>query len=183
MLIWNAETVAARKRVPLHLVDATDGKTPEIGEAGLQPQMSVEFGPWTNTTGTLVHVGNGYYYVELTDVERANLGTHAVRYKSAATAEFQTVFQVVAYNPCSAADLGLTALSVLTGNLTQPTGPPGATPTPVQLWAWQLLLIRNLLKVDGSYILVHNDAGIEVARFPISDNGTIFTRTKVQSPP
>jgi hypothetical protein len=183
MLIWNAETAANMKRVALHLVDATDGKTPETGEGAGQPQINLAFAGWVNSANTLVHQGNGWYYLELVNAERAVLGIHGVRYKSAATAEFQAVFQVVAFNPNDAVSMGMSALSVLVSSLVEPTAPLGATPTPVQLWAWQAALIRNLLTVDGTHIKIHNDAGVEVARFPISDNGTIFTRTKVQSPP
>ncbi len=83
------EATAARRRVYFHLVDATDGMTPETGEAGGQPQISVDGGGWTDTDiGVLVAIGNGRYYGELTqtlvDVADAVIET---RYKSANTAE------------------------------------------------------------------------------------------------
>lgn len=84
-----AEATAARRRLPLYLVDATDGITPETGETGGQPQISVNGGAWTNTTATLTAVGNGGYYVELTAAELGTAGHIGWRYKSANTAEFQ----------------------------------------------------------------------------------------------
>lgn len=105
-----AESTAARRRVHLHCVDATDGITPELGEAGGQPQLSKNGGAWANTSATLTAVGNGGYYVELTTGEFDTLGKFRVRYKSANTAEAMAFGQVVAYDPFSASNLGLSNL-------------------------------------------------------------------------
>lgn len=83
------EATAARRRVYFHLVDYVDGMTPETGEAGGQPQVSVDGGSWTDTgIGVLTHIGNGRYYADLTqalvNVDDAVIQT---RYKSANTAE------------------------------------------------------------------------------------------------
>jgi hypothetical protein len=88
MTFTQSEATAARRRFPVYLVDATDGLTPETGEAAGQPQISKNGGSWTNTSATLTAVGNGAYYVELTTGELDTLGSIAVRYKSSATAEF-----------------------------------------------------------------------------------------------
>jgi len=89
-----SEPVAARRRFPLYLVDATDGITPETGEAAGQPQVDKNGGGWVNTTATLTAIGNGHYYVELTATELDTLGYFAVRYKSAAMAEANGIGQV-----------------------------------------------------------------------------------------
>jgi len=94
-----SEATAAQRRVPLHLVDATDGITPETGESAGQPQLSKNGAAFGNTTATLVAVGNGLYYVELTAAELDTVGFLAVRYKSANTAEAQVAGQVVSYDP------------------------------------------------------------------------------------
>lgn len=83
-----SDSTASRRRFYLYLVDATDGITPETGEAAGQPQVSKAGGAWANTTATLTAVGNGAYYVELSTTELNTLGALAVRYKSANTAEF-----------------------------------------------------------------------------------------------
>ena len=105
------EGTAARREFPVFLVDATDGITPEIGEAGGQPQISKAGATtFTNTTATLVAIGNGGYIVVLTVAEFDTLGRFLVRYKSAATAEFQLDGEVVAFDPHDAVRAGLTAL-------------------------------------------------------------------------
>lgn len=82
---------AAHRRFFLFLVDETDGKTPELSEASGQPQISKNGGSFANTISTLVSVGNGCYYVELTAAELDTAGHVIVRYKSVETLEFQDV--------------------------------------------------------------------------------------------
>src|SRR3972149_129187 len=105
-----SEATAARRQFYLHLVDATDGITPETGEAGGQPQISKNGAGFGNTSATLTAIGNGAYYVVLTTNELDTLGAIMVRYKSANTAEFQDIAYVVAYDPYDAAGLGLSRI-------------------------------------------------------------------------
>jgi hypothetical protein len=84
------EATATKRRVYFQLVDATDGITPETGEAAGQPQISTNGAAFTNTgIGTLTHMGNGRYYADVT--QAATNGTEGdrieTRYKSANTAE------------------------------------------------------------------------------------------------
>lgn len=83
------QATAARRRVYFHLVDATDGITPETVEAGGQPQISTNGGAWADAgIGVLVAIGNGRYYAELTQAAVATAGDILeTRYKSANTAE------------------------------------------------------------------------------------------------
>lgn len=85
----------AHRQFYVFLVDATDGITAEIGEAGGQPQISTNGAGFVNTSGVLVSIGNGSYYVALTQAEVNTLGYILVRYKSANTAEFQALGAVV----------------------------------------------------------------------------------------
>ena len=103
---------AAKRRVFFFCVDATDGITPETGEATGQPQVSIDGGLWSNTDiGTLVSQGNGYYYAELAQNIAVVGRVLTTRYKSANTAEAPgTTVQVVAFDPDSVAGLGLTNL-------------------------------------------------------------------------
>lgn len=85
-----SDTVAARRRVHIHLVDEIDGITPETGLGGLvQPQISTNGGGFVNTANLITEIANGAYYVELTAAELGTLGHFMVRCKSAGTAEFQ----------------------------------------------------------------------------------------------
>jgi hypothetical protein len=85
------EATATYRRMYFHCVDVTDGMTPETGEAGGQPQVSVNgdaFGTQA-IIGVLVAIGNGRYYAELTQAG-VNIADRSViegRYKSANTAE------------------------------------------------------------------------------------------------
>ena len=112
-LIKVGETTASKKRVQFLCVDASDGMTPEIGEAGGQPELSWNGGAYTSVgIGVLVDLGDGNYYAELTDGVLATTGvTIHPRYKSANTLEaVGTPVQVVAFDPDDAAKLGLTNL-------------------------------------------------------------------------
>ena len=83
------EATAARRRVYFQCVDVTDGITPETGEAGGQPQKSVDGAAFADAgIGTLTHIGNGRYYADLTQaiVNAADI-VICTRYKSANTAE------------------------------------------------------------------------------------------------
>jgi len=110
MIFVKDEATAARRRFPIYLVDATDGITPETGEEGGQPQVSKNGGAWGNTSATLTAIGNGAYYVELTAGELDTAGNIQVRYKSAATAEFNAPADVTVLNVHDAVRAGLTAL-------------------------------------------------------------------------
>lgn len=117
-LFVQSEGTAARRRFPLYLVDATDGLTPETGEAGGQPQISKAGGAFTNTSATLTAVGNGSYYVELTATELDTLGMIQVRYKSANTAEFSLPGSVVAANLMGTPDVNVAQLGGSTQSAT-----------------------------------------------------------------
>jgi hypothetical protein len=94
------ETVADRRRMYFHVVDVNDGMTPENGEAGGQPQLSIGGAAWTDSDNTLILIGNGRYYVELSASEVANTCVIEGRYKSANTAEIPgTTIQIVAQDP------------------------------------------------------------------------------------
>jgi hypothetical protein len=86
--VMAGEAVASRRRVYFFLV-GTDGMTPATGEAGGQPQASVDGGAWSGALiGTLSHVGHGRYHADLASAAVASAGSVVeTRYKSAATLE------------------------------------------------------------------------------------------------
>lgn len=110
-----SETVTNKRDFALMLVDETDGKTPETGEAAGQPQIRKPGEiTWTNTNGILIHVGNGHYLVALLASELSALGNFSVRYKSANTAEFQEVGHVQASGAVSLDSVNSLIKQVLT---------------------------------------------------------------------
>lgn len=110
LIIQQSEATAAQRRVHLQLVDATDGITAETGEGSGQPQVSKNGAAFANTSATLTHIANGWYYVELSATEVDTVGPIVVRYKSANTTERGVVCQVVPFDPYDTVRLGLTAL-------------------------------------------------------------------------
>jgi hypothetical protein len=110
--LLQSESTAARRRVELYCVDATDGITAETGEAGGQPQISTNGGSWANTSATLTAIGSGHYYVELTSGELGTLGRIRVRYKSANTAEAMASCQVTANDPFASISAPPSAASI-----------------------------------------------------------------------
>lgn len=120
VLIKANESTAERRRVYFHLVEE-DGITPATGEDTEQPQISVNGGAWTDTgIGTLTHIGNGRYYADLTQTVVGTAGDSIeTRYKSTSTAECPgDSVRVVAFDPYSSTNLGLSAL---------PTANPGSS--------------------------------------------------------
>lgn len=89
MDIKKNEATAALRRVYMHCTDATDGLTPETGEAGGQPQIGIAGAAFGNSAGVLVAMGNGRYYFELSQAEsnQAHRTIIESRYKSANTSE------------------------------------------------------------------------------------------------
>jgi hypothetical protein len=83
------ETDGDLRRIYFHCVNAADLATPETGEAGGRPQISVNGAAFADTANTLVHMGSGRYYVELTQAEVDVKGRSVIegRYQSANTAE------------------------------------------------------------------------------------------------
>jgi hypothetical protein len=92
-----------KRRIYFHLVDATDGITPETGEAGGSAKVSLNGNTPTTSVNTLVAIDTtnqpGTYYLELDQSEIRFPGMVSVRYKSADTAEFVTLGQIMAFDP------------------------------------------------------------------------------------
>lgn len=100
-LILAGEALAFRRRVRFHVV-GTDGISPALGEAGGQPQVSVNDAAFTNVgIGVLVSIGFGRYYAVLDPGSVANIGDAIeTRYKGPSTAETPgESVQLVAYDP------------------------------------------------------------------------------------
>lgn len=88
MLYMQSDPTAARRRVPICLVDVNDGITPITG-AVATPQLSKNGAAFASTAAAIVEVGNGAYYCELTTSELDTLGFFILRCKTVATAEYQ----------------------------------------------------------------------------------------------
>jgi len=92
-----SEATAARRRVPIWLVDVVDGLTAETGING-KPNLSILGAAPAGTTNNIVEINlggmPGLYYIELTALEVATLGTSFLSFKTATTAQWHGSFEV-----------------------------------------------------------------------------------------
>ena len=111
--ILKSEATAARRRVPVWLVDATDGVTAETGVSGT-PRISKNGGASAAATNAITEVDAtnmpGLYYAELTAGEVDTLGQVLISFKTAATAQWHGSAKIVAFDPHDAVRMGLGAL-------------------------------------------------------------------------
>lgn len=74
--MFQSETTAALRRIPVYLVDAVDGVTPQTGLTFLaaEVQLSKNGGAFANAAGAVTEVGSGAYYYQATQAETDTLG-------------------------------------------------------------------------------------------------------------
>jgi hypothetical protein len=115
LVVQQSSATAAYRRVYLHLVDATDGITPETGIAAATAMLSVNGAAAAASTNNIVEIDAGdlpgAYYLELTAAELGTLGTIRGGFKAAACAWAPFTVKVVAYDPHAA---GPTAADIRT---------------------------------------------------------------------
>jgi hypothetical protein len=102
MLILNGENSNSRRRVPIHLVNSSDGISALTGQTG-SGKISMNYGAPKTSVNSIVEIDStnmpGDYYLELTPLEVKDLGMGLVRIKTGSSAEYVYPFQVVAYDP------------------------------------------------------------------------------------
>ena len=106
-----SEATAARRRIPVLLVDITDGFTPETGVVTPTINISKNGATVATGAGTWTEIGNGQYYYEFTTGEVNTLGWIAVNIEKATVSrDYNAVVQIMAYDALDSVRLGLTAL-------------------------------------------------------------------------
>lgn len=106
-----SEATAARRRIPVLLVDITDGFTPEVGVVTPTINISKNGATVATGAGTWAEIGNGQYYYEFTTSEVDTLGWVAVNIEKATVSrDYNAVVQIMAYDALDSVRLGLTAL-------------------------------------------------------------------------
>lgn len=108
--IKQSETTAARRRIPVLLVDATDGYTPKTGQTTPTVTISKNGATTATGTGTWTEIGNGQYYYEFASGEVDTLGWIAVNVQKTACRQYNAIVQIMAYDYASVTNLGLTNL-------------------------------------------------------------------------
>jgi hypothetical protein len=119
MILQQSEATAAYRRIPIQCVDATDRVTPETGLtfAASDIKITKNGAAEANSGGTVTEVAAGIYYYEATAAELNTPGFFNVRVAHTACASSASICQVVAFDPYSATNLGLSNLDVATGDI------------------------------------------------------------------
>jgi len=113
-----SEPVSSNAEFAFFLVDAANHYSPVTSEGGEQPQIrKAGDTTWTDTSATLLHIGNGHYTIVLTPTELDTLGLFSIRYKSANTDEFQDTGKVQASSGEVSLDEVNAKLDALTGRI------------------------------------------------------------------
>lgn len=122
MMLNQSEALAARRVLPILMVDVTDGYTEEPGLA-LTVAIRKSAGAFAVGGGTIVERGSGRYEYTATQAELDTLGVFEYRAVGAGARNFQGVAQVVAIDPYTdvgAAVLGaVITLPVVLGSLAE----------------------------------------------------------------
>ena len=108
-----SESTPARRRIPVLLVDSTDGFTPKTGQTGLTVTISKNSATAVAGVGSVTEVGNGVYYYEFTAGEADTLGWIALNVQKAVCRQYNAIIQVMAYDYAAGTNLGLTNLDAL----------------------------------------------------------------------
>lgn len=102
--IYTGETTAAERRIPIYLVEATDGETPETGVtiSGGECRISKNGGTSANCAGSVVENETGLYYYQASTGDIDTLGYVTVRILDSAADVFIGTAEIVAYDPTDA---------------------------------------------------------------------------------
>tara|TARA_R110000868_G_scaffold13161_11_gene61897 strand:- start:324 stop:989 length:666 start_codon:yes stop_codon:yes gene_type:complete len=106
-----SESTAARRRIPVLLVDSTDGFTPKTGQTAPTITISKNGATAVSGAGTFTEVANGVYYYEFTVGEADTLGWIALNVQKATCRQYNAIIQVMAYDYAVGTNLGLSNLN------------------------------------------------------------------------
>ncbi len=97
------------KVIPIFMADAT---TPTVGKTGLtlSVTLSKNGGAFTAAAGTVSELTGGHYYLAPTSADTGILGPLVVRVTATGAVDFAASYRIVAFDPYSAANLGIGAL-------------------------------------------------------------------------
>lgn len=137
------QSTAVRNLV-FRMLSTTDGFTPTTGLT-VTVTLSKNGGAFAAAAGAVTEIANGYYQVAANATDSNTLGG-LILYGTGTGAKANAVFEVVAFDPRSATNLGLSGL---------PTASPGAA---------------NGLLIAGSNAAVNFDDGLVIAK----SSGTAF---------
>jgi hypothetical protein len=95
--VKQSESTAARRRVPILMVDATDGSTPETGLT-LYGLLSKNGNNFAATAGTFAEAGYGQYYYQFDTGEIDTLGFAGIHVTATGARNYDAIIHVTAYD-------------------------------------------------------------------------------------
>jgi len=98
--VKQSESTAARRRVPILMVDATDGATPETGLT-LYGLVAKNGGTFAASAGTFAETGYGQYYYQFDTGEIDTLGFAGIHVTATGARNYDAIIHVTAYDAYS----------------------------------------------------------------------------------
>jgi hypothetical protein len=95
--VKQSESTAARRRVPILMVDATDGSTPETGLT-LYGLLSKNGNTFAATAGTFAEAGYGQYYYQFDTGEIDTLGFAGIHVTASGARNYDAIIHITAYD-------------------------------------------------------------------------------------
>jgi hypothetical protein len=183
------------RNLMVFLVDSTDHVTGKTGLT-LTITASKDGGALGSITPTVTERGTGWYNLALTTAHTDTLGDLALHITGTAADPLDLALQVVAFDPASATNLGLSNLDVAISSRASPTqvnaelldvfntdtfgesaSVPAAGSTLIDKIKWLFTLARNKITQTATVQTLRNDADSgTIATAPVSDDATTFTR-------
>ena len=98
--VKQSESTADRRRVPILMVDETDGSTPEVGLT-LYGLLSKNGNTFAATAGTFAEAGYGQYYYQFDTGEIDTLGWAGIHVTATGARNYDAIIHVTAYDAYS----------------------------------------------------------------------------------
>jgi hypothetical protein len=99
ILIKKNESTTTLRRVPVIIVDQSDGNTLETGQTNFNIEVSKAGAAQASGTGVWGEIGDGEYYYQFGTTEVNTFGFLIARFNKTGMREFKAVAQIVGFNP------------------------------------------------------------------------------------
>lgn len=110
------ESLSERRRIPVLLVDATDGYTPETSLSTFTVAVSQNGTILSSQSQSLTEVGNGIYYYTLGTGAVNTLGWVTVNVSATGCRNYNAIVQIMAYDAMDSTGLGLSRIDTNIGS-------------------------------------------------------------------
>lgn len=174
LILRKNEATAARRRVPVYMVDDADGKTPETGLtfSVSEVQVSKNGAAEGNSAGTVTEVAGGLYYYEFTQGELNTDGFITARVIKTGTA--RTFVAVAQVGGVSVAADGLDSVSAPT----DVTSDAVARASFVGMFRALFNRFYDKVEQTSTQQKVYNDSNTLISTMTVSDDAVTQSKGK-----